>query len=385
MKDIILESLNKIRALESTVIVEALTPEEQKELDALAKELEPNMGRLPELDDLLLQHQKLSQAAPTSQAAQAAPATAASGQAAQPAAGGSSYKIKPGDTLSKIAKDNGTTVQAIMAANPQIKDANKIAAGATLTLPGSGGQSAQPAAQGGQSAQPAATGASSVNAQGQNVTMPDGTNPETGGRTQTTGAASIPQNADKKVPYWVNGTRYEWKQTRGGGGWQVTATPQDKLQWNSTRGRSMNAYTGPDDKFDQWLAAKRQGGGTQTAGGAGGASGQTAQPATSGQAAQPAGSQGSTTTSTQGGTTTTRTNSSTSVSGEIKMGKPVGPIQYNGKTVNPGDPEYATASQALMSQQARMQQARDQMRAPRGAPSTAPVQQGATSAQRADF
>ena len=37
----------------------ALAPEEQKELDALAKELEAHMGRLPELDALLLQHQKL--------------------------------------------------------------------------------------------------------------------------------------------------------------------------------------------------------------------------------------------------------------------------------------------------------------------------------------
>ena len=39
----------------------ALAPEEQKELDALAAELEVHMGRLPELDSLLLQHQKLAQ------------------------------------------------------------------------------------------------------------------------------------------------------------------------------------------------------------------------------------------------------------------------------------------------------------------------------------
>jgi len=46
-----------------------------------------------------------------------------------------SYKIRSGDTLSQIAKAKGTTVRAIMAANPNIKDANKIRAGASLTIP----------------------------------------------------------------------------------------------------------------------------------------------------------------------------------------------------------------------------------------------------------
>lgn len=44
------------------------------------------------------------------------------------------YVIKKGDTLSAIAKAHGTTVKALLAANPEIKDANKIAAGATLNL-----------------------------------------------------------------------------------------------------------------------------------------------------------------------------------------------------------------------------------------------------------
>lgn len=73
MKNIILETLNKIHALESTgPIFEALTPEEQKELDALAKELETQMGRLPELDSLLLKHQELASGARRGQSAQAA-------------------------------------------------------------------------------------------------------------------------------------------------------------------------------------------------------------------------------------------------------------------------------------------------------------------------
>jgi len=44
--------------------------------------------------------------------------------------------VEQGDTLSKIAKKNGTTVEAIMEANPGITDANVISAGQTLNMPG---------------------------------------------------------------------------------------------------------------------------------------------------------------------------------------------------------------------------------------------------------
>lgn len=78
----------------------------------------------------------------------------------------------------------------------------------------------------------------------------------------------------------------------------------------------------------------------------------------------------------------------TSVSGTIKMGKPEGPIQFNGKTVNPTDPQYAAASQALIQQQQKMQQAKS--RGERNveknlASSGAPVQQGAANADPRDF
>jgi hypothetical protein len=69
------------------------------------------------------------------------------------------------------------------------------------------------------------------------------------------GASAIPADASKKEPYWVNGTRYEWNMSGGGRGqaatgkWEVTATPQDALQWNSTRYRSMNKFTGPDSAY----------------------------------------------------------------------------------------------------------------------------------------
>jgi hypothetical protein len=42
--------------------------------------------------------------------------------------------IKKGDTLSALAKKYGTTVKALMEDNPDIKDANKIKAGAKLNL-----------------------------------------------------------------------------------------------------------------------------------------------------------------------------------------------------------------------------------------------------------
>lgn len=46
------------------------------------------------------------------------------------------YLIQKGDNLTKIARANGTTIDAIMAANPQIKNRNLIYAGQTLKIPG---------------------------------------------------------------------------------------------------------------------------------------------------------------------------------------------------------------------------------------------------------
>tara|TARA_R100001132_G_C3261621_1_gene85585 strand:- start:360 stop:989 length:630 start_codon:yes stop_codon:yes gene_type:complete len=46
------------------------------------------------------------------------------------------YTIKKGDTLSEIARDNGTTLKALKEANPQIKDLNKISIGQKIKMPG---------------------------------------------------------------------------------------------------------------------------------------------------------------------------------------------------------------------------------------------------------
>lgn len=44
------------------------------------------------------------------------------------------YKVKPGDNLTKIAKDMGVTVDDILKRNPQIKDKNKIYPGDIITI-----------------------------------------------------------------------------------------------------------------------------------------------------------------------------------------------------------------------------------------------------------
>jgi nucleoid-associated protein YgaU len=45
------------------------------------------------------------------------------------------YRIKKGDTLSTIAKANGITLEELLAANPSIKDPNKISEGQEITIP----------------------------------------------------------------------------------------------------------------------------------------------------------------------------------------------------------------------------------------------------------
>lgn len=49
-----------------------------------------------------------------------------------------SYQIQRGDTLSALARRFGTSVDALMRANPQIRNPNLIIAGQSLNLPGSG-------------------------------------------------------------------------------------------------------------------------------------------------------------------------------------------------------------------------------------------------------
>ena len=57
-------------------------------------------------------------------------------QPQQPQTG--AYTIQSGDTLSQLAQQHGTTVEALMAANPQITNPNLIHAGASLNIPQAG-------------------------------------------------------------------------------------------------------------------------------------------------------------------------------------------------------------------------------------------------------
>ncbi|WNL46593.1 LysM peptidoglycan-binding domain-containing protein [Dyella sp. BiH032] len=54
---------------------------------------------------------------------------------------GGSYTVQPGDTLSAIAARQGVSLKALEAANPQIRDFNHIYPGQVIHLPGSSGSS----------------------------------------------------------------------------------------------------------------------------------------------------------------------------------------------------------------------------------------------------
>ncbi len=56
----------------------------------------------------------------------------------EPATGQRSYQVRWGDTLSRIAQAHGTTVEAIMAANPSITDPARVNAGMVLVIPAQG-------------------------------------------------------------------------------------------------------------------------------------------------------------------------------------------------------------------------------------------------------
>ena len=78
---------------------------------------------------------KGSPAASSSPTASTAIASASAAPTASPAATPLTYTVKAGDTLTKIANKFKTTQKAILAANPQLKNANLIAVGQVLNIP----------------------------------------------------------------------------------------------------------------------------------------------------------------------------------------------------------------------------------------------------------
>jgi len=313
--------LEKMRVLESQ-LNEALTPDEQKELDQLAQSYGDSED--PEITGLLKQYGDAKNAA---------------------------LNATPG---SKPTSTTATKKKSMTPVDPKVQALqNDILAIDPKALPKYGADGRM-----GSETQTAMKDARfKVALDKYNGDGSTATKPSTGAAG---GASAVPADASTKEPYWVNGTRYEYKMSGGGRGqaatgkWEPTATPTDKLQWNSTRARSMAKYTGPDSAYGKTDAANP----TDTT------------------AAEPTAS----TTATKPATTT----SNQSVSGTLKMGKADGSITYNGKTVNPGDPEYATAEQALIRAQGKSQQART--RQPNNpALASTPVQQGASQQKDIDF
>ncbi|WP_199171420.1 MULTISPECIES: LysM peptidoglycan-binding domain-containing protein [Luteimonas] len=78
------------------------------------------------------------------------------------AVGGATHHIAWGETLSGLAARYGTSVDALMAANSQIRDADLIYAGSTLVVPGAAGGSAGADSGGGVAGPDVVTGPGSV-------------------------------------------------------------------------------------------------------------------------------------------------------------------------------------------------------------------------------
>jgi nucleoid-associated protein YgaU len=74
-------------------------------------------------------------ASPTPAASASAGASAAPSITPVPSPSPTVYTVKAGDTLSRIAGKYGVTVDAIVKANPQIKDPNKLGLGDQLVIP----------------------------------------------------------------------------------------------------------------------------------------------------------------------------------------------------------------------------------------------------------
>lgn len=77
-------------------------------------------------------------------------------------AASSSHTVERGETLSQIARDNGVSLQDLIAANPQIANPNRIYVGDQVNIPGSRG----PAANGDTAAAPQGGGANALSQNG---------------------------------------------------------------------------------------------------------------------------------------------------------------------------------------------------------------------------
>lgn len=168
--------------------LDTLTPAERTELANLAREL-GEFSRDPNVAPLLAAHTRLN---------------APSGSQLRGPEGGQ-YTIQRGDTLSKIARDNNTTVDELMRLNTQITDPNRIYAGAKLNLPNqtppeASAAPAQPVAPSGDGSanQPRAStdAAPNTNAPAQPATPAADNAPSVPGAREPRSAASVAADPD---------------------------------------------------------------------------------------------------------------------------------------------------------------------------------------------
>ena len=123
------EKLAKVDSLESQVSSSAATADKaSRDLAALTRSTQDAFNQVgAELGNLRAGITKLEESAK-------APARAAKGGGAPAVAGPDEYIIKAGDTFAKIARAQGTTIDAMQQVNPGV-DSSKLKIGQKIKLP----------------------------------------------------------------------------------------------------------------------------------------------------------------------------------------------------------------------------------------------------------
>lgn len=222
MKNIILESLNKIRELEKPqTLTEALSAEEVKELQALQKELSA-FSSDPDVSAALAQYSKVG--APTGGAA-AQPAAKKAAAPVDPKALENAKKLKldSPEAIKSYQKMQGLTPDGIIGPKTAAALAKSVA---SVTPDQSDAETKRLAAQStsGQGASPAGDPIAVI-------------------------SKAVPQ-PKMGMEYWVNGSRYKFTlppmgQGDGRATWIKNFSPGD-WGWNKNQAKASAKYTGPD-------------------------------------------------------------------------------------------------------------------------------------------
>jgi LysM repeat protein len=123
--------------------------------------------------------------------------------------GGGSYTVASGDTLGRIAKDNGMTLSELLKLNPDIKDANLIFPGQNINLGGDGGS--------GDSGDSGGSADTSVDAGG-GVTVDSGTPAGEDIANEGVGAGGVDEETQLTI---LTSNEMEWFFDKTSGKWYV--------------------------------------------------------------------------------------------------------------------------------------------------------------------